>query len=205
MKKNGAALSPVVPGKYFVFVERVVCEHYQTQVVDADSEEEAQHMALQRYHDGDAAYMSCTQIEPPVARAKPLREKHLRKADGSAWESDDAQFHTAECFRGDPDELVAPTGHFPGTRPAPVTRGQARAMCRHFEASGQSNHSGQGATLWVVLEHCAERGIAYHLRALPGVGYYVERARQADGGAALRMPVESTYAGLPEEPAAGSA
>lgn len=204
MKKNGAALSPVVPGKYFVFVERVVCEHYQTQVVDADSEEDARRMALQRFQAGDAAYMSCTQVEAPVARAKPLREKHLRKASGSPDGSGDAPFATADCFRGEPDTVVAPTGHFPGTRPAPVTCGQALALCRHFEATGQSNHSGQGATLWVVLEHCAERGIAYHLRALPGVGYYVERARRADDGKALHMPVESTYVDLPADSAPGT-
>jgi hypothetical protein len=200
MKKNGAALSPVVPGKYFAFVERVVCEHYQTQVVDADNEDDARQMALQRFLDGDAAYMSCTQVEPPVAHAKPLREKHLRKVGAVAPSADEESFHTAECFRGDAQEMVAPTGHFPGTRPAPVTRGQARALCRHFESSGQSNHSGQGATLWVVLEHCAVRGIAYHLSALPGVGYYVERARQTADSKTLSMAVESTYVGLPDAP-----
>jgi hypothetical protein len=74
-----------------------------------------------------------------------------------------------------------------------VTRAQARLMCQNFDASGYSNHSGRGTTLWVILEHCAEADIAYNLRALPGVGYYVERAKSADDGLALRMSVETGY------------
>ena len=41
MKKSGVAPSPVVPGRYFVFVERLVREQYQTVVVDAPSEDAA--------------------------------------------------------------------------------------------------------------------------------------------------------------------
>ena len=66
-------------------------------------------------------------------------------------------------------------------------------MCQNFDASGHSNHSGRGSTLWVILEHCAAVDIAYTLRALPGVGYYVERTKSADDGLALRMEVETSY------------
>ena len=50
--------------------------------------------------------------------------------------------------------------------------------------------------MWVVLEHCAETGIAYNLHAMPGVGYYVERAKPVDDGLALRMSVETGYGPL---------
>ena len=49
MKKSVAALSPIVPGKYFVFVERVVREQYQTQTVNADSEDAARDQAFETF------------------------------------------------------------------------------------------------------------------------------------------------------------
>lgn len=197
MKKSGAAPSPVVPGKYFVFLERLVQEQYQTLMVDADSENQARDKALQMFFAGAAAYMSCTQVEPPTARVRPMREKHLRKAGAPDDPADDeSDFRTSDSFVGEADDLIQPTGQFPGTHSAPVTRAQARLLCQNFDACGHSNHSGQGTTLWVVLEHCAAAGIAYNLRALPGLGYYVERAKSADDGLALRMPVETTYDSL---------
>jgi hypothetical protein len=195
MKKSAAANSPVVPGKYFVFVERVVQEQYQTLVVDAASEEEARDKALALFFSGSVAYMSCTQIEPATARVRPMREKHLRKAprDGDLQEQ---EFRTSDRFHGDGDEVLHPAAQFPGTRPAAVTRAQARLLCQNFDASGHSNHSGRGATLWVILEHCAQADIAYNLRAMPGLGYYVERSKAAADGLSLRMSVETQY-GLP--------
>ena len=80
MKKSAAVHSPIVPGKYFVFVERVVQEQYQTLVVDAASEDEARDKALEQFFSGAVAYMSCTQIEPATAHVRPMREKHLRRA-----------------------------------------------------------------------------------------------------------------------------
>ena len=192
MKKSAAANSPIVPGKYFVFVERVVQEQYQTLVVDADSEEEARDKALALFFSGSVAYRSCTQVEPATARVRPMREKHLRKAGGdeTAREPD---FRTSERFQGDDEEVLQPASQFPGTRPAAVTRAQARLLCQNFDASGHSNHSGRGATLWVILEHCAQADIPYNLRALPGLGYYVERSKAAADGLSLRMSVETQY------------
>ena len=192
MKKSAAANSPIVPGKYFVFVERVVQEQYQTLVVDADSEEEARDKALALFFSGSVAYMSCTQVEPATARVRPMREKHLRKAGGDETPRE-PDFRTSERFQGDDEEVLQPASQFPGTRPAAVTRAQARLLCQNFDASGHSNHSGRGATLWVILEHCAQADIPYNLRALPGLGYYVERSKAAADGLSLRMSVETQY------------
>ena len=199
MKKSVAAISPVVPGKYFVFVERMVQEHYQTLVVDAASEDEARARALAMFFEGSMAYMSCTQIDPPTARVRPMREKNLRKNEARESERDsEPDFRTSERFSGDSAELLHPTSQFPGTRPAPVTRSQARLLCQNFDASGHSNHSGRGSTLWVILEHCSDADIPYNIRALPGLGYYVERSKAVGDGMALRMSVETVY-GAPLE------
>jgi hypothetical protein len=192
MKKPASASSPVVPGKYFVFVERLVQEQYQTLVVDAASEDEARDKALALFFSGSVAYMSCTQVEPATTRVRPRREKHLRRHEqDEVFEA--SEFRTSERFQGDGAEVVQPVASCPGTRPAAVTRAQARLLCQNFEASGHSNHSGRGATLWVILEHCAQADIPYNLRAMPGLGYYVERSKAAADGLSLRMSVETQY------------
>lgn len=141
--------------------------------------------------------MRSAQVEAPTARVRPVREKHLRKLNQSdAGPAPDQDFRTSERFEGDDDELVHPSGAFPGTQPAAITRGQARRMCRNFDASGHSNHSGRGSTLWVILEHCAKVDIACNLRAIPGIGYYVERTKSIDDGLVLRMSVETGYGSL---------
>lgn len=197
MKKSAAAQSPIVPGRYFVFVERLVREHYQSLVLDAPSEQAAHDQALLAFRQGSVAYMHCTEVEPPSARVRPLREKNLRRhATGSPPEGEEAELRTARRFEGDGDEILAPLAHFPGTRPASVSRAQARLLCRNFDARGHSNHSGQGATLWVILEHCAGIDAAFNLRAMPGVGYYVELAKAAGDPQVLRMAVQTELGGL---------
>jgi hypothetical protein len=197
VNKFGAAASPVVPGMYFVFVERLVQEQYQTLVVEADSEEQARARALEQFFAGTVAHMGSAQIEPPTARVRPIREKHLRKLaerdDGAATEQ---AFRTSGRFEGNDDARVEPSGAFPGTQPAAITCRQARLMCQNFDASGHSNHSGKGSTLWVILEHCAEVDIAYNLRVMPGIGHYVERTKSIDDGLVLRMAVETGYGPL---------
>lgn len=186
--------SPVVPGRYLVFVERLVQEQYQTLTITANSEQQACAVAVEQFFAGSVAYMRSVQVEPPHARARPLREKHLRRTEAQSDAAGLAQpFRTSGRFEGPDDERLEPSSAYPGTRPAPVTCAQARLMCQNFDASGHSNHSGRGSTLWIILEHCAEVDIAYNLRALPGVGYYVERAKSADDGHALRMAVETGY------------
>ncbi|MCY7305831.1 MAG: hypothetical protein LH632_06720 [Rhodoferax sp.] len=195
MKKLAAVVSPVVPGKFFVFIERLVQEHYQTLELDAQTEEEARENALQLFFSGAVGYVSCNQVEPATARVRPMREKHLRKELGH----DDAQpsdFRTSDRFQGDGDERISPVGQYPGTRPAAITRAQARLLCQNFDARGHSNHSAQGASLWVILEHCAQADIPYILRASPGLGYYVERSKAIGDGLALRMSVETRHGAL---------
>jgi len=192
MKKSAATTSPIVPGKYFVFVERLVQEQYQTVVVDAASEDEARDKALALFFAGSVAYMSCTQVEPATTRVRPMREKHLRKTEHQD-RLDEPQFRTSERFLGEDTETLLPVGQFPGTRPSAVTCAQARLLCQNFDASGHSNHSGRGATLWVILEHCAQADIPFNLRALPGLGYYVERSKAAADGLSLSMSVETQY------------
>lgn len=197
MNKSVAAASPVVPGRYLVFVERLVQEQYQMLLIEADSEDQARGRALEQFFAGSVAYMSSTQIEAPTARVRPVREKHLRKlAIDDAVPAHAQEFRTSARFEGGDAELIQPCGQFPGTHPAPITRAQARLMCQNFEASGHSNHSGKGSTLWVILEHCAEVDIAYNLRAMPGMGYYVERAKSVEDGLVLRMSVETGYGPL---------
>ena len=192
MKKSASAVSPVVPGKYFVFVERLVQEQYQTLVIDAQNEDEARDKALAMFFAGAVGYVSCNQVEPATTRVRPMREKHLRKDAGEGAPLD-GDFRTSDRFLGDAGERVSPSSVYPGTRPASVTRLQARLLCQNFDASGHSNHSGQGTTLWVILEHCAQADIPYTLRASPGLGYYVERSKAMGDGLALRMSVETRY------------
>ncbi len=194
MSKSGSTTSPIVPGQYLVFIERLVQEQYQTLTVAGDSEAQAQAGALAQFFSGSVAYMRSVQVEAPSVRVRPLREKHLRKLQSGSDDAALAQpFHSSVRFDGPDDERLEPTSAYPGTQPAPVSRAQARLMCQNFDASGHSNHSGRGSTLWVILEHCAEADIAYNLRAMPGVGYYIERAKSADDGLALRMSVETSY------------
>ncbi len=194
MSKSASTTSPVVPGQYLVFIERLVQEQYQTLTVAAESEAQAQAGALEQFFSGSVAYMRSVQVEAPTVRVRPMREKHLRKTQSGPNDAALVQaFHTSVRFEGPDDERVEPSCAYPGTQPAPVSRAQARLMCQNFDASGHSNHSGRGSTLWVILEHCAEADIAYNLRAMPGVGYYIERAKSAGDGLALRMSVETGY------------
>jgi len=195
VSKSDASVSPIVPGRYFAFVERLVQEQYQMQLIEAESEAAARDEALRRFFAGRVAYMSSAQVEPPTARVRPVREKHLRKVS-SRTDTLAVPLRTSHRFEGPDVELLEPSCSYPGTRPEAITRGQARLMCQNFDASGHSNHSGRGSTLWVVLEHCAEADIAYNLRAVPGIGYYVEHAKSVDDGLALRMSVETGYGPL---------
>jgi hypothetical protein len=197
VSKSDAGASPIVPGRYFVFVERQVLEQYQMQQIDAESEEKARAQGLAQFLAGRVAHMSSVQVEPPTARVRPVREKNLRRLADQAQGSAAARpLRTAARFEGPDNEVLEPLGQFPGTHPEAVTRAQARRICQNFDASGHSNHSGRGSTLWVVLEHCAESDVAYNLRAMPGVGYYVERAKPVDDGLALHMAVDTEYGRL---------
>lgn len=75
---------------------------------------------------------------------------------------------------GDGRKKVAPPKGALG-EPIAVRSWQAKRIIEAFEHSGHSTHSGQGSTLWVILDYCNENGIPYDLTAKPGEGYFVER------------------------------
>lgn len=70
MSKTGTTTSPVVPGQYRVFVERLVQEQYQTLTIAADSEEQAGTAALEQFFAGTVAYMRSVQVEAPSVRVR---------------------------------------------------------------------------------------------------------------------------------------
>lgn len=76
-------------------------------------------------------------------------------------------------FRGLGSERISVTLHYPRTVPCTVTAGQARRMIDHFIEHGNSSHSAEGATMWVLLEHCQWARLRYRLDVVPGAGYYV--------------------------------
>ena len=115
---------------------------------------------------------------------------------GDKARDEDPDFRTSGRFIGDGTHTVEPAGTFPGTHPMPVSKAQARLLCRNFDACGHSNHSGQGNTLWVILEHCAGADIPYNLQVLPGMGYYLEHSKAIGDGLALRMSVETEHGAL---------
>lgn len=51
----------------------------------------------------------------------------------------------------------------PSTQPATLTRGQCRQFVEMLYEHKSSNHSGQGATLWVGLEFCRVNNITHRL------------------------------------------
>ena len=80
-------------------------------------------------------------------------------------------------FDGDGRFMVQPTVHLPGTYPIAVRRSTARLLIEAFNKSGGSNHSGQGATLWVLLQHLQDTKQPYVLRAQCGEFYQLERLK----------------------------
>ena len=67
----------------------------------------------------------------------------------------------------------------PGTRPMPVTRAAARRIIAAFDATGGSQHSGAGATLWVLIEHCETKKINYdiHFYGSPCTGIFINQRK----------------------------
>jgi hypothetical protein len=84
-------------------------------------------------------------------------------------------------FLGDGRVTIAPAWHFPGTVPARLSYAQARAVIDRFLINGISSHSGDGGTLWVLLQWLQEQQIDYTLEAAPGYGYQVVRKNHRVG------------------------
>lgn len=78
-------------------------------------------------------------------------------------------------FEGDGRIKFQPTtGVLPGTHPTSVTRATARMLIRMMVEHGQSTHSGQGATLWIMLTWLQRHKRPYTLTAYPGLGYQLQ-------------------------------
>ena len=80
-------------------------------------------------------------------------------------------------FKGDGRKKVAPLFDFKkeGLKSIAVRKSTARQLCKNFDVCGHSTHSGQGSTVWVILEHCRENLIQYTITGEPGVGFFIQR------------------------------
>lgn len=58
-------------------------------------------------------------------------------------------------------------------RHSKVTRATARLITRAFDAKGESNHSGQGAHVWVVVQHLLEQRRHFEVFGVEGEGFMV--------------------------------
>lgn len=54
----------------------------------------------------------------------------------------------------------------PGTRPMNLRRSTARMIIENFLRTGESIHSAQGGTVWVIMEYCQLNKIACTLHAM---------------------------------------
>lgn len=61
-----------------------------------------------------------------------------------------------------------------------LTRSQGRRMIERFLASEGTNHSGMGATFWIIIAYCQHTQTPYRLTAIPGRGYRVEYAKELE-------------------------
>ncbi len=78
----------------------------------------------------------------------------------------------AYIFEGDGRQMVEPQEEWkmPGY-PIPIRRQQARDLGRRFEENGLSNHSEDGATLWVAVAWAQYKGVNTVLNYTPDAGY----------------------------------
>ena len=67
------------------------------------------------------------------------------------------------------------TFKLPCTQPMALTSAECRRTIEHFFQHGTSMHSGQGATLWALLDYLQRTGTPYTPNAMPGKGYEVRK------------------------------
>ena len=72
----------------------------------------------------------------------------------------------------------APTFKLPGTQPTPMRAADAKRAIRSFLWAGRSEHSAQGATLWVLIEFLTAHGALYELKVWPGTGFELHRLEE---------------------------
>lgn len=66
-------------------------------------------------------------------------------------------------FHGDGRFMLEPVNAPISTRPVRLRRGIARFLACSFEYRGESYHSSDGATTWVIVTYCLERDIPYEI------------------------------------------
>lgn len=82
----------------------------------------------------------------------------------------------AYIFEGDGRQMVEAQEEWemPG-QPIPVLRRVAKELGRRFDASGVSNHSEQGCTLWVAIAYAQYKEFSTVLSWDEGVGYSLRK------------------------------
>lgn len=68
-------------------------------------------------------------------------------------------------FDIDGRRMVQPVNAPAGTKPIAVRAQQARMICKNFDRKGESVHSADGSLVWVIVTHCKEQGIGFHIKA----------------------------------------
>lgn len=82
-------------------------------------------------------------------------------------------------FNGDGRQKVHPICGLYGTNPNSVTLAVARMLIDKFVETGESNHTEQGGTLWVILTWLQVQQIRYTMLAQAGYGYRVMRVLES--------------------------
>jgi hypothetical protein len=101
--------------------------------------------------------------------SEPLTEEQAAQVD--------AQLDTNYApFVGDGRTRISSSCVLPYTTAGTVTRAQARDMIDRFIAVGQSTHSAQAGTLWVLLTWLQFHKVPFDLHAEADLGYTVTRA-----------------------------
>lgn len=78
-------------------------------------------------------------------------------------------------FDADGRQKCFPTISLPNTAGMSVTNAQARSTIDRFMTTGNSVHSAQAGTLWVLLVWCQKHKVSYRLTAHPGDTYFIEK------------------------------
>jgi hypothetical protein len=56
-----------------------------------------------------------------------------------------------------------------------LTNAQVRRIVENFMLTGKAHHSGNASTLQYIIDYCEDNLIGYQIKALPGIGYSIEK------------------------------
>lgn len=77
-KEKPHPMGEPVPGRYFAFVKEIREVTYHTLLINAETEEEAQRLALEMHADG-LTMLRTLSANSAEATIKPMREQHLQR------------------------------------------------------------------------------------------------------------------------------